>query len=178
MIKTITVLVAALILVLYAGYEAHNKMINQTTAKITPHGMVPVLKLEGFDGEIYQVGGPREKPLVVNFWASWCVECQEEASVLKQIHDKYNSQFDLYSVNVTMKDSIAEVRKFVNHYDLNYPILLDSNSDAAVAYRVVLVPTTFLIEKKGLLKEAIHVLPPDQLEAKIVDLIHGTEKTN
>ncbi|PUA40980.1 TlpA family protein disulfide reductase [Paenibacillus elgii] len=132
---------------------------------------VPAFTLKGLDGGEYKVGGVRDKPLMVNFWASWCGPCREEAPALKQVYDRYKGQFDLYAVNVTKGDELEAVKRFVNQAQFSFPILLDTSGEAADAYRLLFVPTSFLIDRQGRLKEVIHVLPPDQLEDKIKRLI-------
>ncbi|KEQ26260.1 TlpA family protein disulfide reductase [Paenibacillus tyrfis] len=132
---------------------------------------VPAFTLKGLDGGEYKVGGARDKPLMVNFWASWCGPCREEAPALKQVYDRYKGQFDLYAVNVTRGDELEAVKRFVNQAQFSFPVLLDTSGEAADAYRLLFVPTSFLIDRQGRLKEVIHVLPPDQLEDKIKRLI-------
>jgi thiol-disulfide isomerase/thioredoxin len=131
----------------------------------------PVLALKGLDGKSYQAGGVRDKPLVLNFWASWCGPCHQEAPDLKRVYEKYGNQFDLYGVNVTKGDSLADVKAFVGKYGLTFPILLDEQGKAAEMYRILFVPTSFLIDKQGVLLDVIHVLPPDELERRIQSLI-------
>ncbi|MCP3772051.1 TlpA family protein disulfide reductase [Paenibacillus sp. MZ04-78.2] len=132
---------------------------------------VPAFTLKGLDGGEYKVGGAREKPLMLNFWASWCGPCREEAPALKQVYDRYKEQFDLYAVNVTRGDELDAVRRFVNQAQFSFPVLLDTSGETADAYRLLFVPTSFLIDRQGRLKEVVHVLPPDQLEDRIKRLI-------
>lgn len=134
---------------------------------------VPSFTLKGLDGQTYQVGGPRDKPLMINFWASWCGPCHEEAPDLKQVYERYKDKFDLYAVNVTKGDRVEDVRGFVNRYGVSFPVLLDDQGKTAEMYRILFVPTSFLIDKQGVLRDVIHVLPHDQLEKRIQMLIEG-----
>ncbi|MFE5319106.1 TlpA family protein disulfide reductase [Paenibacillus sp. NPDC056579] len=134
---------------------------------------VPSFTLQGLDGKQYAIGGEREKPVMINFWASWCGPCQEEAPALKSVYDKYGDRFDLYAVNVTRQDRMADVQAFVKQNGFSFPILLDKEGKTAEMYRVLFVPTSFLIDRHGKLQEVIHVLPPDQLEKRIQRLIQS-----
>ncbi|CAG7624924.1 Thiol-disulfide oxidoreductase ResA [Paenibacillus solanacearum] len=134
---------------------------------------VPSFSLKGMDGGEYHVGGPRDKPLIVNFWASWCGPCHEEAPDLAQLYERYKGKIDLYAVNVTKGDSLKEARSFVKQYGYHFPVLLDAQGEAAAVYRILFVPTSFLIDKHGNLKEVIHVLPRDELEQRIQSLIEA-----
>ncbi|CAG7650848.1 TlpA family protein disulfide reductase [Paenibacillus allorhizosphaerae] len=138
------------------------------------HGLaVPSFSLKAMDGADYHVGGPRDKPLIVNFWASWCGPCHEEAPDLAQLYERYKGEIDLYAVNVTKGDSLKDARSFVKQYGYRFPVLLDSQGEAAAAYRILFVPTSFLIDKHGNLREIIHVLPREELEKRIQSLIEA-----
>jgi thiol-disulfide isomerase/thioredoxin len=132
---------------------------------------VPPQSMKGLDGKEYSVGGPRDKPMLLNFWASWCGPCHEEVPALKQVYERYGSGFDLYAVNVSKGDRMKDVKSFVSQYGLKFPVLLDTTGGAANDYRILFVPTSFLIDKEGRLVEIIHVLPPDELEQKVKKLI-------
>ncbi|SDC22692.1 Thiol-disulfide isomerase or thioredoxin [Paenibacillus sp. UNCCL117] len=132
---------------------------------------VPVRALTALDGKEYTIGGARSKPMVINFWASWCGPCHEEAPALERIYERYGGQFDLYAVNVTKGDRLKDAKAFAHRYGLQFPILLDKTGQAAEDYRILFVPTSFLIDSQGRLVETIHVLPPEELEQKIKHLI-------
>ncbi|WP_159881320.1 TlpA family protein disulfide reductase [Paenibacillus puerhi] len=168
---------AALALVLTGIWQMvrADRMVETATASARPvigkELPVPVEALKGLDGKEYRVGGERDKPMLLNFWASWCGPCHEEAPALKQVYERYGSQFDLYAVNVTKEDRLKEVKSFVDRYKLEFPVLLDTTGKAAEDFRILFVPTSFLIDKQGRLVETIHVLSPEALEQKIKKLI-------
>jgi len=153
-----------------ANKEAEASKVSKEMAYNKP---VPAFSLQGLDGQEYKVGGAGDKPVMINFWASWCGQCQEEAPALKQVYDKYRDRFELYAVNVTRQDRMADVRAFVKQNGFKFPVLLDKEGKAAEMYRILFVPTSFLIDRSGKLKEVIHVLPPDQLEERIRSLIEN-----
>ncbi|MFD0678147.1 MULTISPECIES: TlpA family protein disulfide reductase [unclassified Paenibacillus] len=177
--RNFPVLLIALILTGLAAYQMiQNGQEVRAAGGIRPPEMarnkpVPSFALQGLDGKGYQIGGEREKPLIVNFWASWCGPCHEEAPDLKRMFDKYGEQFDLYSVNVTRDDRLEDVKGFVKKYDLSFPVLLDQKGTTAELYRILFVPTSFLVDKHGILRDVIHVLPPEMLEKRIQLLINS-----
>jgi thiol-disulfide isomerase/thioredoxin len=136
-----------------------------------PGFLAPAFKLTGMNGKTYEVGGKREKPIMLNFWASWCGPCELEAPDLKSVYEKYGNDFDLYGINTTDKDNLEEVKKFVKHYKLPFPILLDTDGKIADQFRFNLIPTSFLIDRNGVVVEVVHVLAPKELERKIKNLI-------
>jgi thiol-disulfide isomerase/thioredoxin len=154
------------------GKEAIKKA--ETTVQDTapkPGFIAPAFKLTGMNGETYEVGGKRDKPLMLNFWASWCGPCELEAPDLKSVYEKYGNDFDLYGINTTDKDNLDEAKKFVKQYKLPFPILLDTKGKVADQFRFNLIPTSFLIDRNGIVVEVIHVLAPKELERKIKNLI-------
>lgn len=139
---------------------------------LKPGAAAPSFTLTGLDGKTYQVGGKRDKPLVVNFWASWCDPCKEEAPDLVRLSDKYKQNLDVYSVNVTMYDQLAKAKEFVNQYKMTFPILLDEKETAYRKYNGVAFPTNVFIDKNGIIQDVvIGSMSADQLEDKMNNLV-------
>ncbi|MBD0381104.1 TlpA family protein disulfide reductase [Paenibacillus sedimenti] len=166
--------------VLLAGFAVYQNAQHANKETILPteqapkvNFLAPSFTLTGLDGKEYAIGGPREKPLLVNFWASWCGPCAAEAPDLVAMYKKYEGQFDLYAVNVTPGDKMDNIKKFVDEYKFPFPVLLDKKGENADIYRVVAIPTSFLIDKNGVVREVIHVLSPRELDKKIANLIKG-----
>ncbi|MDB5056310.1 MAG: thiol-disulfide oxidoreductase ResA family protein [Bacilli bacterium] len=178
--KNITVFIVLMLLVgvaIFQNLNAHGKEKNEVnnTLEVAPkaHFQAPAFDLEGMDGQTYKVGGKRDKPVLVNFWASWCDACEIEAPDLKQLYDKYKGQFDLYAVNTTDKDHLADAQAFVKSHSLPFPILLDTKGKAADLYRFSFIPTSFLIDRNGVVVEVVNLLTAKELESKIKKLIKG-----
>jgi thiol-disulfide isomerase/thioredoxin len=131
----------------------------------------PSFTLKSLDGESYTVGGQREKPLIINFWASWCDPCHEEAPDIKKLSDKYKDKVDFYAVNITQGDTLENARQFVKQYGFNMPVLLDTEGTVKDQYRVIFIPTSFLIDRNGMIRETVHLLPVAQWEKKINALL-------
>jgi thiol-disulfide isomerase/thioredoxin len=178
--KNISVFVVLLILIAIAVFQnvsardkEASKTQNQNSTEGTTQGyLAPSFQLEGLDGNAYNIGGKREKPMMLNFWASWCDPCALEAPDLKNIYEKYKNEFDLYAINTTDKDDIAHAKKFVKQYQLPFPILLDQAGKVSDQFRISLIPTSFLVDRNGVVVEVIHGLSPNELERKIKKLIN------
>ncbi|WP_258525690.1 TlpA disulfide reductase family protein [Paenibacillus sp. YN15] len=131
----------------------------------------PSFQLTALDGATYQVGGPRDKPLLLNFWASWCDPCEEEAPALASLYDKYKDKLDLYAVNLTGNDDFERMKAFAARFKFHFPVLLDYKLEAAQKYRFQAIPTSFLIDKNGNITDVINLLTPEELEKKLQKLI-------
>ncbi|MGG3453657.1 TlpA family protein disulfide reductase [Paenibacillus rhizolycopersici] len=137
-----------------------------------PGTAAPAFSLPGLDGKTYEVGGKRDKVLLMNFWASWCDPCKEEAPELKALAEKYKDSLDIYAVNVTLYDKLDEAKAFVKEYGYTFPVLLDEKEEAYRMFNGIAFPTNVLIDEQGVIRDVIvGVIPPEELEAKIKNLI-------
>jgi thiol-disulfide isomerase/thioredoxin len=166
--------------VFLAGFAIYHNIENKPQQTVLPTEqapkvdfLAPSFSLTGLDGLQYKVGGQRQKPLMINFWASWCGPCADEAPDLIAIYKKYEGQFDLYAVNTTQTDKLPEVKKFVQDHGYPFPVLLDQEGKAAELYRFLFIPTSYLIDKNGVIQEVINVLPRKELDKKIKQLINS-----
>ncbi|MBE0698936.1 MAG: TlpA family protein disulfide reductase [Anaerolineaceae bacterium] len=106
--------------------------------------------LEKLDGEPLKISGVRGKPLILNFWATWCPPCKEEMPLLAQYADAYSDQLVVIGVNYAEEKDLVE--RFVNEQNITFPILLDKSGTVADIYFVRNYPMTFFIDKDGVLR--------------------------
>ncbi|MNW37492.1 Thiol-disulfide oxidoreductase ResA [compost metagenome] len=150
-----------------------SNLIAENTPK--PGTPSPAFSLTGLDGHNYEVGGKRDKPLLLNFWASWCDPCKEEAPDLVNLYKKYGDKMDVYGVNVTAYDKLENAKKFVEEYHYTFPILLDEKEEVYRMFNGIAFPTNALIDKNGVIQEVIiGILPPEELEAKVKKLLEDS----
>ncbi len=133
--------------------------------------VAPYFSLQGLDGKTYQVAGKREKPLVINFWASWCGPCQAEAPDLREVSLKYKDDVDFYAINSTSNDKLDKAKEFVSHFQLPFPIPLDEKGEVTNLYQVNAFPTTFFVDRNGVITEKVlGMMNRADLEAKVKKL--------
>jgi cytochrome c biogenesis protein CcmG/thiol:disulfide interchange protein DsbE len=98
-------------------------------------------------GEAVTLASLRGKPVVLNFWATWCVPCFEEHPVLvgtaRRLGDKVRF------VGVIYEDSEEQVKSFLAKQGASYPSLMDPGARAAIAFGVFGVPETYFIDPEG-----------------------------
>jgi len=157
------------------GYSLlHQPQAQVATAEQKPEigYQAPHFSLTGLDNQTYQHAGSREKPLVINFWASWCGPCRLEAPDLRKLYLKYQKQVDFYAVNVTSNDDPVHAKAFVDAFQLPFPIPMDVKGEVANLYRIHAFPTTFLIDKRGVVRQKIvGMLEPSQFEPEVKKLL-------
>lgn len=127
------------------------------TSEVNANGKLQAssFTLQGMDGKTYKFEGPREKPIVLNFWASWCGPCREEAPDLKKMYETYEGKIDFYAVNLTSQDNKQDAAAFVKEYGFEFPILLDEKGEVANRYKIIGIPTTFFIDKNGVIQQTV-----------------------
>ncbi|OOM76736.1 TlpA disulfide reductase family protein [Clostridium sp. BL-8] len=115
------------------------------------------------------------KPVVVNFWASWCKPCQEEMPLFNELSSKYKQdQLVVLMVNMTdgQRETINTAKKFIsdNNYKMN--VLYDKDSTAAVNYTIESIPRTLFIDKDGyIVKDYMGEITKAELNNEIKSLL-------
>lgn len=138
--------------------------------------LAPSFALKGLDGQTYVVdsGEKRDKALLINFWASWCKPCHDEAPDLVYLQQKYVNDLDIYGVNALKSDRLWSVEAFVEEHHIPFPVLLDEQNEVTDLYNVYGFPTSFLVDRNGVIREIIWgILPREQLEKKVKRLIRA-----
>ena len=180
--KNVIVIAVMLVLVGFAVYQNVGKAEKevQLPVEYAPKldFLAPEFKLQSFDGQEYRVGGKRDKPLWINFWASWCEPCQAEAPDMKRLYDEYKDKLDIYAVNATLYDDVDKARDFIKQYGFKFPALLDvtggEKGKVQKLYNVQAYPTSFLIDKDGVIREIIYgIKPPKELERTIKNFVEA-----
>jgi cytochrome c biogenesis protein CcmG, thiol:disulfide interchange protein DsbE len=109
----------------------------------------PDFTLERLDGSgDLQLSSLEGKAVVVNFWASWCIPCKEEAPFLEQLW-RDNRARDLVVVGLDARDFRADARRFANRFALTFPLLYDGPGDEAESFGVTGFPETFVLDREG-----------------------------
>jgi cytochrome c biogenesis protein CcmG/thiol:disulfide interchange protein DsbE len=135
----------------------------------------PSFSLSELEGtSTYNVGGKRDKVLIVNFWAAWCGPCEVEAPDLKDIYEQHKDQLDLYAVNATKFDKLREAKDFVKEQQLVFPVLTDAKGDVGDLYKVFSYPMSFIIDRNGVIRHRIEgVIEREQWELYLQDVINS-----
>jgi cytochrome c biogenesis protein CcmG/thiol:disulfide interchange protein DsbE len=111
----------------------------------------PAVVARSMDGETVSLAAYRGRPVILNFWASWCFECIEEHRVLTEAHERYGD--GLVIVGVLYQDTVADARGFLARYgDGGWPNLLDADGRLAIDYGVTGVPESFFIDAAGVVR--------------------------
>ncbi len=118
--------------------------------------LAPDLELENSAGQKVRLSDFRGRPVLLNFWASWCPPCQAEMPAMQIVHDEYGSQgFVVLAVNTTFQDSEVSALQFAAERGLSFPILFDRDGKISRQYEVRSMPTSFFIGADGVIREVV-----------------------
>jgi len=110
-----------------------------------------LLSLDGQEVSLSQFLG---KPVLINFWASWCGPCRDEMPFLQEVfEDKEWAEQGLVLLAINVGESQAKVEEFMDSYGLSFTVLLDPDLDIARMYRARSIPMTFFIDRNGIIKD-------------------------
>jgi cytochrome c biogenesis protein CcmG/thiol:disulfide interchange protein DsbE len=99
------------------------------------------------DGQL-AVTDLKGKAIVVNFWASWCIPCRDEAPVLQKTYERYRDQ-GLVVLGVDVNDFRQDARRFMKRYGLSYPVVYDGKGSTVGKWGVRGFPETFFVDRTG-----------------------------
>ena len=113
----------------------------------------PNFTLEDIDGDLVELNQEvGEGPILLSFWATWCKPCIEELNEYKQLYNEYkDSGFKMFAISTDDENTVAKVKPFVKSKGYNFPVLLDTNSDAVRLYYAQSVPYSVILDKNGMM---------------------------
>jgi cytochrome c biogenesis protein CcmG, thiol:disulfide interchange protein DsbE len=134
-------------------------------------GMAPDFTLTSFDGETITLSELRGQVVIVNFWASWCPPCREEAAYLEATWRKYQDRGVVF-IGVDYADTESKALAYIVEFDITYFNGPDIGTRISQAYRMGGVPETYFVAKNGELR-GMHIgaLKPPELDDKIEELL-------
>jgi thiol-disulfide isomerase/thioredoxin len=113
----------------------------------------PEFKLSSIDGGEVSLAGLQGKPVVVNFFATWCTPCKKELPAFQALSQQYADQ-GLTFLLVDMQEDPDDVAIFLGELGVSLPTVVDSSGEVGKTYRVRGLPSTFFIGRDGTIKQA------------------------
>lgn len=131
---------------------------------------VPDFTVKAIDGQLIRLGDLRGKVVLINFWATWCPPCRAEIPDLIQLQRKYKDRLVVLGVSED-DDGPEVVKRFATEHKINYPIVMSTPEISRAFPGVSSLPTTFLLDRQGLVVQRhLGLLAPrlTDLEVRVV----------
>lgn len=118
--------------------------------------LAPDFELNTPTGETVKLSDLRGQAVLVNLWATWCPPCRAEMQAIETVYNEYKDQgFTVLAVNMTYQDNQFDIMPFVEEQQLTFPILLDETSEMASAYQLKSLPSSYFIDREGIISEVV-----------------------
>ena len=112
----------------------------------------PDFKVLNMDGNEVSLSDFKGKPIVLNFWATWCYYCKEEMPDFNKAYKEYpDVQFLMVNATDVVQETKEKATKYVKEQGFDFPILFDTNGEAVTNYQVTGFPATYFIDAEGTL---------------------------
>ena len=139
---------------------------------LAPGAIPPAFELSDADGATISLADLRGRPVVINFWATWCPPCRTEMPEFEAAHRRYPQ---LAMVGVNLREPPDTVRTFVNRAGYTWTFLLDRDGQTAIRYAVAALPTTIFVQPDGSVREIrVGGMNGKDIEQKIAALVSGS----
>ncbi|MEO4054224.1 redoxin domain-containing protein [Solibacillus sp. CAU 1738] len=135
--------------------------------------LAPDFTLQTLEGDTVSLSDYKGKKIVLNFWASWCPPCKAEMPHMQDYYKKYADKENvvILAANLTYEDgSKDKVQQFIDSFNITFPILMMGNKEVVNTYKVISLPSTFMIDTDGRIQHQI-VGPLDQ--ASLKEYVHS-----
>ncbi|MEE8618987.1 MAG: redoxin domain-containing protein [Dehalococcoidales bacterium] len=112
----------------------------------------PSFQLTDIDGQTVSLSDFQGKPVLLNFWATWCGPCRFEMPYIQEVYNE-RSEPGLVILAINIGESFAKVKEFMQDYNLSFPVLLDLEGKVAEKYNILPIPTTYFIDSDGIIRD-------------------------
>ena len=174
----IFVLILAVVLLFGGAYKLYDELTQEHTADVSSG------EFERFQAEDIVVYDKEEnevklsdyigKPIVMNFWASWCTPCQIEMPEFQKMYEEYGEEVEFLMINMTASggETVDRAHAFVEDGEYTFPVFYDTEHDAAGTYDASVMPTTFFIDKEGyVVNQHVGAISAEKIEEGIESII-------
>lgn len=142
----------ALVLLAAVAYATRDVAVQSGWVAVVNPKPVPDLTLQTLDGTSLRLTDLRGKPVLVNFWATWCEPCKAETPDLVQAYKEIGDQLHIVGISIDQPNSRDEVRRFIQRYGVPYPVVLDLDNSAQRAFNIFPIPVSYIVDSQGVIR--------------------------
>jgi peroxiredoxin len=170
--KTIQYIVLAFVL-LIGGYAVGHTLFASTSV-LKAGDKPPEFKLLDTAGNVHDSSEYRGKPLIINFWGTFCPPCRDEMPALQNVYDKWKDK-GVQLVGINLSEDKLSVESFARQVEAKFPILLDRNRQTEKKFGLKQYPTTFFVRADGTIEDVLigGPLTEEQIEGHIEKIMNA-----
>jgi peroxiredoxin len=144
-----------MILVAFGWYFSKRREAGEEPVEVGKSA--PEFALQSVTGQTVRLSDYRGRFVVLNFWATWCPPCVQEASSLEQFHRRFMTATPqrVSVLTVSVDSDWLPVRRFSKEHSITFPVLLDAEQDVPHNYGTFKYPETFIIDPSGIVRNKI-----------------------
>lgn len=157
-----------------AESEARRAAPSQRSENNAKWGDAPDFTVTDAGGNSVSLSSHLGRPVIVNFWASWCGPCKNELPAFDSIYKKYGGEVDIMMVNLAdgYRETVSAAKSFIASNGYSFPVYFDVDSSAQTAYSVRSIPRTVFIYSDGnVMSQHTGMITESELETNIKKLI-------
>jgi peroxiredoxin len=137
----------------------------------------PDFVLERLGGGTLRLSDLQGKPVLLNFWASWCPPCRQEMPEIVAAYERHKAE-GLVVLGVNLQEADSKIASFASDYGMTFPIVIDRDGDVGQSWRIggafKGLPSSYFIDSKGVVRDVFNqALTKDSIEQGLVDILPG-----
>jgi cytochrome c biogenesis protein CcmG, thiol:disulfide interchange protein DsbE len=118
--------------------------------------LAPRFTLQSTTGQNISISELTGRPVLINFWASWCPPCRAEMPAMQRVFEDYQDQgFVILAINTAYQDNPQEALSFLQEHGITFPVLWDLDGNVSRQYQIRALPSTFFLDADGVIHEVI-----------------------
>ena len=144
------------------------------TTELPARDLAPDFTLYDIDGNTYKLSDFRGKPVILNFWASWCGPCKAEMPDFEEAYKTYGEDVQFLIVNLTdgSSETVETASGYIASQGYSFPVYYDVAREGAMAYQIYAIPVTYFIDAEGSVRASNEgMISADVLEGNIQALL-------
>ena len=114
-----------------------------------PDYSAPNFSMATWDGNVVRLADYFGKPIILNFWASWCDACKRGMPAFQEVYEKYGDEIHFIMLNCTIGDSETDAKALIEENGYTFPVYFDTTSLGAYSYGASSIPLTYFIDGEG-----------------------------
>ena len=141
---------------------------------LAPGNPAPDFTLKTLDGGQITLSEYRGRPVLINFWATWCPPCRIEMPELVRTYEEHkDTGFTILAINLTFQDALQEIAAFVEEFKMTFPVLLDETGEVTTQkYRLLGLPMSVFVDRDGAIRRIqIGVMTADQIREFTAEIL-------